>query len=79
MGSMKYQMLFRGGPIDGLNVTWPYETPPDVLRGFITNSPANLTIPPVGSKELLEYYRQDIFVCDVAPEVRAVIYVFKKK
>lgn len=77
--SSKYQMLFRGGPIDGLNVTWPYENPPDVLRGFLTNSPADLTIPPVGSKDLLEYHRQNIFVCDVAPEVKAVIYVFNRK
>jgi hypothetical protein len=66
--------LFRGGPIDGLQIEC--ERPPAIMRGFLVTDPDNLDIPPVG---ILEYHRQDYFISDMAPKIKAVIYVWNKK
>lgn len=72
-----YQILFRGGPIDGMNVPWASEFLPDQLKCFLTNSPDEVEIPPVG--ECYIYVKQDLFVSDMAPKIKAIIYVWQKK
>jgi len=69
-------VLFRGGPIDGLQFEWKHAALPDMMRGFMSQDENPKDVPPVG---ILEYHRTDWFISDMAPQVKAVIYAWNRK
>lgn len=65
-------LLFRGGPMDGLQVEEEWTEPPAKMTGGLATS---VDGPPT---QFFEYHRTDWFFFDAVNKVKGVLYVWQR-